>query len=89
MRGTGRTAKQMQDAPPRAVYIWVNEQTDYPLRLAVMLGRTDLTIVGLEWLRLDSWRGMRFTGVVLDHAAKLNSEEWGKYWEAVSRVRAH
>ena len=86
-RGTGRTTRQMVNAPKHAVYIWVNNQTAYPRRLASMLDRKDLKIVGPDWLTLGVWRGMELTGVVLDHATELNTDGRDAYSEVRTRVR--
>jgi hypothetical protein len=43
-RGTGRTTKQMRDAPQGAIFVWCNGHTDYPRALARHLGREDLRI---------------------------------------------
>ena len=77
----------MVNAPKHAVYIWVNNQTAYPRRLASMLDRKDLKIVGPDWLTLGVWRGMELTGVVLDHATELNTDGRDAYSEVRTRVR--
>lgn len=67
-RGTGRTTAQMEASPVNSVYVWVNHGLAYPRRLAERIGRTDLEIVGPDWLE-DRWRGRRLSGLVIDHAA--------------------
>ena len=69
-RGTGRTTRQMLAAPLSAHFIWHNNELSVPKELARFLGREDLRIVGPSWL--DNCRGLRPTGVVLDHWAKLD-----------------
>lgn len=67
-RGTGRTTKQMLDAPQGAVFVWCNSDTYYPKALARKLGRIDLRVQPLSWLTHKNVVGRRFTGFVLDHA---------------------
>lgn len=73
-RGTGRTSRQMTDAPVGAYFVWCNESSFYPQRLAERLGRTDLQILMPHQIRY------RLAGtnnpVVVDHAARLNDEQW-------------
>ena len=72
-RQTGRTAKQMIDAPVGAVFVWCNERTDYPTKLAKVLGRDDLVVRPLSWLAPRNVMGMRLQGsVIVDHAARLD-----------------
>ena len=70
-RGTGRTTRQMREAPHGALFVWCNAHTNYPSLLAANLGRADLRVVGLPWLT-DG--GERLRGVscaiVLDHAVE-------------------
>jgi hypothetical protein len=70
-----------------AVYIWVNNQLQYPRSLAKTLGREDLTVVSPGWLDSYQWRGMELTGVLLDHAARLKGDQWDHLFEARARVR--
>lgn len=73
-RGTGRTTKQIVDAPIGAVFVWGQSVIDYPVALAAKLGRDDLWIVPPRWLDLlleGTWSGIRFSGIVIDHAAQL------------------
>lgn len=70
-RGTGRTSRQMLEAPIGAAFLWVHDQLHYPRELARHLGRTDLRIVGPSWLQ-NGWRGLRLPALVVDHAA------WGR-----------
>ncbi len=86
-RGTGRTTRQMANAPKGAVYIWPNHQLAYPALLASTIGRKDLQIVSPEWITEDRWRGVEVSGVVLDHATRLNTDEWTAYGEARTRIR--
>jgi hypothetical protein len=65
-RGSGRTTKQMHEAPKNSVFVWANADLHYPKKLAEKLGRTDLKIVGPNWL-LNGWRGVQLSGLVIDH----------------------
>lgn len=50
-RQTGRTMRQMKDAPRGAVFVWCNAHLSYPRRLAKAIGRDDLlVVVPLSWL---------------------------------------
>lgn len=69
LRQTGVTAKQMQDAPNGAIYVWVNGQLDYPRRLAENLNRTDLVIVSPGSVRLETVVGRR-VALIVDHACR-------------------
>jgi hypothetical protein len=72
------SVNQMRSAPANAVYIWRNTQVLEATRLAVSADRSDLEIYGIDCLsdvRIEIFRGRRLSGVVLDHAAKLNGEE--------------
>ena len=82
-RGTGRTTQQMNDAPPGAVFVWCNGALYYPQALAKELGRGDLTVRPLSWLRPCNVMGRNFSGVVLDHAARPSTEAC----EALNYVR--
>lgn len=69
-RGTGRTSKQMQEAPQGAVFVWCNSDRRYAKELAKTLNREDLRIEPFSWLDERNVRGMpRDTRVVIDHAA--------------------
>jgi len=70
-RGSGRTTKQMKEAPRNAIFIWVNGHLDYPRKLAHSLSRDDLKIVSPEWLADERWRGLR-RPVVVDHYATFS-----------------
>lgn len=88
-RGTGRTTKQMMEAPKGAVFVWCNKEVWYPQRLAEKLGRKDLQIQPRSWLTGERWRGQSFPGIVVDHALHelMSSREYISLREAESRVR--
>lgn len=70
-KGSGKTTKQMLEAPQSAIYIWVkNSPLEYAQRLARHLGREDLKITPYWRLeQLDCIRG--FNGaIVIDHACR-------------------
>lgn len=74
-RQTGRTTKQMLAAPQNAVYVWCNDWMKYPHKLAMSIGRGDLRVVGKRWLQSHSWRGLQFSGLVVDHDTRLTQQE--------------
>jgi len=86
MRQSGRTTKQMLDAPCNAVFIWCNNETFYAKCLASDIGRGDLEIVQPNWLR-DGWRGRTFSGIIVDHAVCLSIDENDALDKAMARVR--
>lgn len=86
-RNTGRTSRQMQAAPHRALFVWCSESASYPIHLAADLGRTDLNIVtpyGLHRAFQNGRGGAPWPAVVVDHAAQLTREQE----ETVGRIRA-
>ena len=87
-RGTGRTTRQIKDAPPGAIYVWCNNRTEYPKMLALKLGRGDIEVVPPVWL-VQGWVGRTLTGIVIDHAARLNDCEWHGLRYAEARVRSN
>lgn len=76
IRRTGETTRQMLEASRDALYIWCNDNLSYAKALAQHLGRGDLQIFGLSALNGDKLRGRVFTDIVVDHAAKLNLDQW-------------
>ena len=73
---TGETTQQIKAAPLNAVFVWVNSDIRYPKALAAKLGRDDLEIRPISWLKPNSVRGRRFSGVVVDHAVQFSSEAY-------------
>jgi hypothetical protein len=67
-RGTGRTTRQMKEAPKHAIFVWCNDRTKVAERMARDLGREDLKIVPPSWITNERWQGMTLTGIVVDHA---------------------
>jgi hypothetical protein len=84
MRQTGQTSKQIQDAPVDSVFVWVINDVRYPEQLARTLGRTDLKIVGRSWITSERWRGLRLSGVVVDHSIRPSIDEL----EALCAIRS-
>jgi hypothetical protein len=71
-RGTGRTAKQIKDAPINSIFVWCNNNTYYPKHLARSIGRHDLNITRLA---VDCERFLGVDSVIIvDHAAELSNE---------------
>ena len=68
-RGSGQTTRQMVSAREGSVFVWVNHDTLYAKKLAARIGRTDLEIVGPQWLE-NGWIGRSISGLVIDHAAR-------------------
>lgn len=71
-RGTGRTTKQMREAPAGAVFVWNNDHLEYPRHVARVIGRPDLKIIGPRGL--DRIRPP-LAGIVVDHAASLSHQQ--------------
>lgn len=86
-RGEGTTTAQMTNSPKGAVFVWVNSHLDYPRQLARKLKREDLKIVSPGWLDGMQWAGLELTGLVLDHACDLTSEQWRSWQQALARVK--
>lgn len=84
-RGSGRTTKQMLQAPQGALYIWVNDHLYYPKELAKELGRDDLTIISPNLLGYQ--RGRQYPAVILDHACRLNEGQFYAFQELLIRSR--
>ncbi len=86
-RGTGRTTKQMKDAPIGAIYVSCHASaTNYDRCLAHKLKRTDLKVVEPSWLD-HGWYGKILTGIVIDHAAHLTERQQDSLLVALTRVR--
>ena len=73
-RGTGLTTRQMADAPVGAIFVWCNSRTAYAAELAKKLGRDDLVVRPMSWLQPRNVMGRDFPAVIVDHAAKPDSE---------------
>lgn len=86
-RGDGTTTKQMKEAKADAVFVWLNHNLDYPLRLARIINRTDLKIVAPSWLDDRRFLGLDITDIILDHAFIPDSKTFKMLKEALSRIR--
>jgi hypothetical protein len=71
---SGRTTKQMQQAPENAVFVWCNSRLAYPEMLARALGRDDLAIWAFSRLSPQNLLARKFPALVIDHAALLGPE---------------
>ncbi len=89
-RGSGRTTQQMKQAPRGAIFVWVNGWLRYPAELASALDRSDLKIYGPSILEhgAERLRGLELSGIVIDHDAKLTSEQWSGYERVLPMVRS-
>jgi hypothetical protein len=87
-RGSGQTTRQMLSAREGAVFVWVNHDTLYAKKLAARIGRTDLEIVGPQWLE-NGWIGRSLSGLVIDHAARqfMTATQRENIARAYDRVR--
>lgn len=88
-RGSGRTTRQMENAPIGAVFVWCNDHIDWPKRLALSIQRSDLKILRLSVLDHGAQilRGLEFSGFVIDHAADLSDKQSETVNWLLSRVR--
>jgi hypothetical protein len=86
---TGKTTRQMRQAPCNAIYIWCNSDLGYPRELAIKLGRRDLYIKSPRWLEIEAKvRGFRPSDIVVDHAAKLDSKQMTGLEEILNSIRS-
>lgn len=67
----GRTGRQMLDAPIGSLFVWCNDNLDYPISLARHLGREDLEIRPANFLSAENIRGRRIEEIIIDHALRL------------------
>lgn len=89
-RQSGRTTKQMQEAPKGALFVWVNHHLQYPKALARSLARDDLCILSPDILQSLTLAGLN-TPIIVDHAATLTPGQLDalNYYEARLRLRGH
>lgn len=87
-RGSGQTIRQMVSAREGAVFVWVNHDTRCAKKLTKRIGRTDLEIVGPQWLE-NGWIGRSLFGLVIDHAARqfMTATQQENIAQAYVRVR--
>lgn len=68
-RQTGRTTRQLTDAPYRAIYICHNiGNIDYTRSLAAKLGRLDIRFDTPTFFKSGRYRGLKKSQIVIDHA---------------------
>jgi hypothetical protein len=83
-RQTGRTTKQINEAPEGALFVVPNWQAiNYTRHLAQRLGRKDLRFTVPEYVYIDVVGTGR--AVVVDHAARLTLDEQDAVTEANHR----
>lgn len=88
LRCTGRTVRQMREAPINAVFISCKSaMVEHDKYMAQKHGRPDLQIVGSSWLTSNRWQGLTLSGIVLDHALRLTAGERDHMIRAVTRIR--
>ena len=66
-RGTGATTRAMLAAPKNALYLWCNDRSDYPRKLAQFLNRKDLRILTTNTVINHGLKGLQ-RPLVVDHA---------------------
>ena len=76
MRGTGKTTKQIKEAPKDAIYVCDNRmESEYCKKLARINNRQDITFVSKYYVESDRLKGLnRF--IVIDHATCLDSRSY-------------
>lgn len=84
IRGSGRTHRQMLEAPHGATFVWCNNHPESARHIVANADRRDLKIVPLCWLDDLSWiRGVAH--VVFDHDCPRTS----RVLEAIELSIAH
>lgn len=74
-RQTGRTTKQIKNAPKGSVFINLASANDYIPRLCCHLGRNDLQLKSPRWLDESFYGHARETNVIVDHAVELTTQQ--------------
>jgi len=73
-RGSGRTTRQLKEAPRYAYYVCPNTASiNYTKRMAISLGRSDLHFTTADMF--GTLRGVYMLNIVLDHACMLTATE--------------
>lgn len=76
VRGIGQTTTQIKDAPANSMFVCLPDAYDYVRARAERIGRLhNVTIVRQDQLTWPSWRGRRFSAVIVDHAVSLTEEQ--------------
>jgi hypothetical protein len=81
-RRTGRTTKLIQDAPMYSIFIWCSADLNIPKKMARELGREDLRVESLSFIRPGSLRGLE-QPITLDHHAYdvMEPYQWKEFDE--------
>ncbi len=86
-RGTGRTTRQLKELPIDGYFVvHTRKAIGHAKNLACHLGRSDIKVVGPEFLLQNRWHGLSLTGIDVDHwcfEAIRNPE----FWELLSLAR--
>lgn len=85
LRQTGRTTRQIQNAPKGALFVWCIADTYVPRKIARVEGRVDLVITSPFALHGHTI-GPRYPAVVVDHAARLSTRQQRQLEEIVERL---
>lgn len=86
-RGTGRTTRQMQAAPPDSVYIWNSAYCKAAHDIALKAGREDLTILPYTWLDQAGRAREVNKYITVDHAVRLTALQQAAVDDVNSRHR--
>ncbi len=89
VKNSGRTSKQMLEAPQNSYYVWGSRCLDYPRKLAKHLGRSDLRIVGKKWLSYSTQPDDFMSHTIMDHAVPIrNCIQDMKLVQLVERIKS-
>ena len=90
LRGTGRTTRQMQEAPPKSIFIGLPDDIGKLVSMAHDLGRDDLMIKRPSFFEAGQWRGCS-QPVVIDHAvpATMTADQAVGWRECEAYLRLH
>ncbi len=70
-RQTGCTTRQLETLPRESLFIVHNQaMNDYVRALCKKIGREDILIRSLTWLRDERWRGNTYPAADIDHHAR-------------------
>lgn len=73
-RGTGRTTRQLREAPQNSIYIWFNLNLHYVRKLAQHLGRNDIKVMTQDDIGYGRLNGLNVP-ILVDHAVRLTMQE--------------
>ena len=89
---TGRTTRQLLDSPHGAVFVAPSYiAIRYCRDIAKSIGRDDIQIKDLTWLKNRSWRGRRYSAIILDHHTRsvLTRDQRLSFIESLDRAVRH